>query len=67
VSYRTTRRLLPKPLTYAFSADVRREASATSTSSTGTPSCSASASTCVRSGPSGREVKELKTGSTTSG
>src|SRR5689334_11014353 len=55
------------PETYALTARVRREASATSTSLTGTPSRAANCIRDVRNGPSAIGVNLLKTGSTSTG
>src|SRR5262245_54570133 len=61
------RRVGPNPETYALSAVVRRDASATSTSRTGTPSADAIAIRLVLSGLSGIGVNLLNTGSTSTG
>src|SRR5687768_10247829 len=61
------RRVGPNPDTYALSAVVRREASATRTSRTGTPSRSAIATRSSRSGPGSIGVNLLNTGSTRTG
>src|SRR4029453_4126284 len=67
VSYTTIRRVGPRPDTYALTALVRRDASATSTSRTGTPSRWASAMRSSRSGPASIGVNRLKIGSTITG
>src|SRR5215475_13995319 len=61
------RRVGPSPETYALSAFVRRDASATNTSRTGTPSEAAIAIRFVRSGLSGIGVNLLNTGSIRTG
>ena len=63
----TIRRVDPKPDTYAFSAVVRREASATRTSRTGVPLRCARSSRSLRRLPAGSDENVLKAGSSTTG
>ena len=67
MSYSTTRRVAPKPDTYAFDFVVLRLASATSTSRTGTPTRSDSPRRSAASSWSSSGLNLLKIGSSTTG